>query len=130
MNPASLSTLRKLDFNFDINEDKQDPLCGLGAELVKLSGINKFEEIILGIQVQFCPCKTGEEWGTLDAALATGFPMLKRVSIDIIIYTHEPDSNRVRLKKELDRLPKDQFPRLSTNSAVSFNFSTEVPSLT
>jgi hypothetical protein len=127
MNPGSLSTLRKTKFQFDIEDDIQDPLCGISAELRNFSGSNKFEEIILLIIVQTdCRCKTGDQWGTLDAALATGFLMLQRVSINIIICTFSSYSNGVALKKELDRLPDDQFPWLSTSLTVSFNFSTEV----
>ena len=128
MNLASLPTLRKIEFEFDINDDIQDPLCGISAELRSFSGINKFEEIILRILVQTdCRCKTAsDQWGTLDAALATGFPMLKRVSVHIFISTFSSYSNGVALKEELDRLPEDQFPQLSTSLTVSFNFSTEV----
>ena len=127
MNPSSLSTLRELKFQFDINDDTQDPLCGISAELCKFSGINKFEEISLLILVQTdCRCKTGDEWGTLDASLATGFPMLKRVSVHITISTFPSYSDGVALKERLVRLPEEQFARLSTRSTVSFKFSTEV----
>ena len=123
MNPAPLLTLRKIDFKFDIDNCTQDPLCGLGAELGKFSGINNFEEIMLRIQVWHCWCKTGDEWGALDAALATGFPMLKRVSIDITIYAY---SIGIRYKEAFCRLLRAQFPRLSTSSTVSFDISTTV----
>ena len=127
MNPSSLSTLRKLQFQFDINDDIQDPLCGISPELRQFSGINKFEDIDLQILVQTdCRCKTGDEWGTLDAALATGFQMLKRVSIEIIICTFSSYSEGCALKEQLDRLPGDQFPWLSTTSTLSFSFSTKV----
>ena len=76
----------------------------LSAELGKVPGINKFEEINLHIEVKFCRCKTGDEWGTLDVVLATGFPMLKQVSIYIILY--DLDGIQVGLKKRLDRPPE------------------------
>ena len=71
MNPSSLSTLRKLHFDFFINED---PLCGIDAELTCFSKPNVIEEIDLTVNVQNeCQCTTDDQWGRLDAMFSTGF---------------------------------------------------------
>jgi hypothetical protein len=127
MNISSLPTLRRLHFEFDINDDIQDPLCGLCGELNAFAGLNVIEEISLEVFVKMdCQCKTGNEWGRLDAALANGFPKLYQVSLRIVIWVFLSHSNGIALQEKLNKLPEEQFPRLSKNSTVMFDFSTEV----
>jgi len=75
LNTSSLSTLRTLRLQHDIEDDVQDPLCGLREEFRIISGCNVIEEISLKVIVQTDSwCKTGSEWGGLDAVLSHGFP--------------------------------------------------------
>ena len=111
----------------DINDDIQDPLCGLCEELSAFAGSNVIEEISLEVFVQMdSPCKTGDEWGRLDAVLANGFPKLYQVSLPIVIWVFSSRSSGIALQEKLNRLPEEQFPWLSKSSIVTFDFSTEV----
>ena len=47
MNASSLSTLRTLRLQHDIEDDIQDPLCGICEEFSVISGRNVIEEIFL-----------------------------------------------------------------------------------
>jgi len=123
MNPSSLSTLRKLHFDFFINDESQDPLCGIDAEITCFSKHNVIEEIDLTVRVQpDCQCATGDEWGRLDGMFSIGFPRLSQVSLKIFCY----NSGGLVLQEKLKKLPEEQFPWLSKNSTVMFKFSTEV----
>lgn len=127
INISSLSTLRRLRFEFDINDDIQDPLCGLCEELFALTGPNVIEEICLEAHVDTDhQCKTGDEWGRLDAVLANGFPKLYQVSLHIIIPVFSSYLSGIALQEKLNKLPEEQFPRLSENTIVIFDFLTEV----
>ncbi|KAF8870587.1 hypothetical protein CPB84DRAFT_1717056 [Gymnopilus junonius] len=126
MNVSSFSTLRILHFVFDIYDDTRDPLRGLCEEFGAFPATNVVEEITLGVttDVHF-GCKTGDEWGRLDTVLADGFPMLRRVSLSIDIWTYSPlDGSGIILQNKLNMLPKQQFPWLSGNAMVTFQFST------
>jgi len=129
MNTSSLSTLRKLRFQYDINEDDQDPLNGLCEEFRGLSGrSNMIEEISLEVAVQMDrQCNTGTlEWGRLDAALKHGFPMLCHVSLDIAVWVFSFYNAGEILRGKLDELPGKCFPWLSKNTNVLFSFSTSI----
>ena len=117
--------LRRFYFSFFVEDDIQDPLCGICDEFTALSEHNVIEEIILEIAVQAdCQCKTDNEWRKLDDVLSAGFPRLSQVSLSIEIYVASCDDTI--LQKKLDKLPEEQFPWLSKNSIVTFNFSTEI----
>ena len=125
MNSSSFSTLKKFHFELILNDDIQDPLCGSGAEMAAFSGHNVIEEIHLDILVQTdCQCTTDDRWGILDTVLATGFPRLSQVSLNITISVFSLDGTI--LQQKLNKLPEEQFPWLSKNSIVMFKFSTEV----
>jgi hypothetical protein len=125
MNPSSLSTLRKLHFEFFINNESEDPLCGIDAEITCFSKHNVIEEINLTVNIHTdCQCATGDEWGRLDAMFSIGFPRLSKVSLDIRIAVF--DSDGIVLQEKLKKLLEEQFPWLSKNSTVMFKFSTEV----
>ena len=121
MNPSSLSTLRKLHFDFFIKDESEDPLCGITC----FSKPNVIEEIDLTVNVDTdCRCTTDDQWGRLDAMSSTGFPRLRQVSLKINIFVYGSDG-RV-LREKLKKLPEEQFPWLSKNSTVMFKFSTAV----
>ena len=124
MNASSLSTLRTLRLQHDIGDDNQDPLCGICEEFTIISGCNVIEEIFLEVVVQTdCRCKTGSEWGRLDAVLSRGFPKLRNVSLDIEICFFSASFPAVALKELVNEIPNKYFPWLSSNIQVTFKFS-------
>ncbi|EDR03617.1 uncharacterized protein LACBIDRAFT_306978 [Laccaria bicolor S238N-H82] len=127
MNASSLSTLRTLRLQHDIEDDIQDPLCGICEELSIISGRNVIEEIFLDVVVQTdCQCKTGSEWGGLDAVLSRGFPKLRTVSLDVEICVFAPSSPQAALQEQVNEIPRKYFPWLSSNVQVTFKFSSDV----
>ena len=125
MNPSSLSTLRKLHFDFFIKDESEDPLRRIDAEITFFSKHNVIEEIDLTANVQTDrQCATGEEWGRLDAMFSIGFPRLSQVSLNINVFVFYSDG--LVLQEKLKKLPEEQFPWLSKNSTVMFKFSTQV----
>jgi len=127
INISSLSTLRRLHFEFSIDNENQDPLCGLYEEFCALTGPNMIEEISLEAYVNVdVQCKVGDEWGRLDAVLTNGFPKLCQVSLRIVLAASSSYANGIALEKKLNKLPEEQFPRLSENTTVMFDFSTRV----
>jgi hypothetical protein len=72
------------------------------------------EEILLKVIVQIdCPCKTGSEWGGLDAVLTRGFPQLCYVSLDIDICSiFSPSFLETALQDKVNEIPKKYLPWL------------------
>ena len=127
MNASSLSTLRTLRLQHHIEDDQQDPLCGLCEEISIISGRNMIEEIFLRVIIQTdCWCKTGSEWGGLDAVLSRGFPQLRYVSLDIDICVFSPSFSETALQDKVNEIPRKYFPWLSSNIQVTYNFSASV----
>ena len=124
MNASSLSTLRTLRLQHEIEDDIQDPLCGICEEFTIISGCNVIEEIFLEVVVQTdCRCKTGSEWGRLDAVPSRGFPKLRNVSLDIEIYVQSPSFPEVAFREQVNEIPRKYFPWLSSSIQVTFKFS-------
>jgi len=127
LNTSSLSTLRTLRLQHDIEDDVQDPLCGLCEEFRIISGRNVIEEISLKVIVLTDSwCKTGSEWGGLDAVLSRGFPQLHCVSLNIEIWGYSPSAPGAVLQERANDVPGKYFPWLSSNIQVTFNFSTSL----
>ncbi|EDR16144.1 uncharacterized protein LACBIDRAFT_301925 [Laccaria bicolor S238N-H82] len=127
MNASSLSTLRTLHLQHDIEDDIQDPLCGICEELSIVSGRNVIEEIFLEVIVQTdSQYKTGSEWGGLDAVLSRGFPKLRNVSLNITICHFALHVRAGALKEQVNEIPRKYFPWLSSNIQVTFKFSTSL----
>jgi hypothetical protein len=127
LNTSSLATLTTLRLQHGIDDEIQDPLCGLCKEISIISGRNVIEEISLRVIVQTdCRCKTGSEWGGLDAVLSRGFPQLLYVSLDIEICVFLPSFSEAALEEQINEIPRKYFPWLSSNIQVAFNFSTSV----
>ena len=128
MSTSSLSTLRKLRFQYDIYEGDQDPLNGLCKEFRDLSGrSNVIEEISLEIAGPADHLyNTTFEWGRLDAALKHGFPMLRHVSLDIAVWAVSPYHDGEILQGSMDEIPGKCLPWLSKNTKVLFSFSTSI----
>jgi hypothetical protein len=100
-------------------------LCAGSEELCALTGPNVIEEIGLEAHSNTDQqCNTGDEWGRLDAVLANGFPKLYQVSLHISVFSSY--SNAIALQEKWNKLPEEQFPRLSESTRVMFNFLTEV----
>ena len=124
INPSSFSTLRLLHFVVGVLEDIRDPLSGICEEFAAIVGHNVIKELNLAIRVHLGHlCENVDHWGSkLDDVLATGFPRLGRVFLHIMIYTASIDSDSILV----DKLKKLQFPWLSKNSIVGFNFSVKL----
>ena len=124
MNPSSFSTLTLLHFRVSLYaDDFQDPLSGICDELAAIAGHNVIEELdleILAYADYRHMYKTSDHWGgRLDDVLATGFPRLGRVSLHVLISTIARSRHLILA----DKVKKLQFPWLSKNSIVKFNFS-------
>jgi hypothetical protein len=123
----SLQTLKRVHLTFVIYEDNEDPLAGLCEELEEISGKNRLESIGIVINIHADEdCYTGDTWGKLERVLLQpGWPMLKHVSLSIIIvvcreYFQENDSP---LKVALEHLRETQFARLMSSKNLDFQFS-------
>ena len=125
MNPSSFSTLKILQITLVVYDEFQDPLCGICDDFAAFSERNIIEEIIVEVIVQTdCQCKTDDAWRKLDEVLATGFPRLREVMLRIDICVSSTDG--IALQEKLKKLPEEQFPLLSINSTVTFDFSVEI----
>ena len=125
MNPSSLSTLKVLQIGLVVNDEFQDPLCGICDDFAIFSGQNIIEKIILKVIVRAnFQSTTDDEWRKLDDVLATGFPKLSQVTLRIDVYASSSD--QTALQERLNKLPDGQFPLLSKNPIVTFDFSVEV----
>ncbi|EDR03554.1 uncharacterized protein LACBIDRAFT_307001 [Laccaria bicolor S238N-H82] len=127
MNASSLSTLRTLRLQHDIEDDIQDPLCGICEEFSIISGRNVIEEIFLDVVLQTdSRCKTGSEWERLDAVLSRGFPKLRTVSLNIEISASAPLFPATALKEQVNKILSKYLPWLASNIQVTFKFSTSL----
>ena len=125
MNSSSFSTLKVLEIGLVVNDELQDPLCAVCDDFTAFSGQNIIEKIILEFMVKAnCQCTTVGEWRKLDDVLATGFPKLSQVTLRIDICASSSDDTA--LQEKLNNLPEEQFPLLSKNPVVTFDFSVEI----
>jgi len=107
--------------------ENQDPLRGLCEELEAFPRTNVLESLYIHVDVETDNLfSTGGEWGRLDAALSDNFLTLRRVSIHIVIWIYQARPEIKTLHEELNKLPQTQFPWLSENTAIYFDFSTRV----
>ena len=98
-------------------------MCGIREELGILSGLpNVIEEI--AIEARIIDYSRTSVWGMLDTVLSHGFPMLRRVSLDIQMSTESDDVTEA--KEELDEIPTRYFLWLSSTTNVLFSFLTKV----
>ena len=105
----------------------QDPLSRIYDELAAIAGHNVIEELDIDIAVyRGCErvCTNPARWGgRLDGVLATGFPRLTRLSLHVLIETFLIDCH---VDTFMNRLKKLQFPWLSKNPIVKFDFSVKL----
>jgi hypothetical protein len=116
-----MQTLKHLVVNIHLEnvEAHDDPLCGIPSELEDMGTKNIIESITIVIKVHWS-CSRGDSWGRLDEVLTTpGWFALKRVSLAIKMNTYSTSDDE---EGSLRKLPKTQFPRLSTSNSVSFDF--------
>ena len=123
----SLQTLTRMELVITEVEEDDDPLAGLYDELAEIAGKNKLESLEIEIDVyRDEDCPTGDEWGRLEKVLLKpGWPMLKRVSVAILLSSY----NRQPLKENTDALKKlgqTQFAGLESNKNLDFQFSITV----
>ncbi|EDR04985.1 uncharacterized protein LACBIDRAFT_303936 [Laccaria bicolor S238N-H82] len=132
INKPSLSTLKRLhlSYEFDISEDLTDLVCGICKEFGILSRLpNVIEEIT--IEALYVYVSRGEScvWGMLDTVLSNGFPMLRRVSLDILMSIMWDEWMEAGMKEEVAEIPTRYLPWLSNSSTILFSFSPDVMEL-
>jgi hypothetical protein len=119
----SLQRLKRVHLSFIIDEDSEDPLAGLCEELEEISGKNRLESIEILINLRLKADEdyyTGDTWGKLERVLLQpGWPMLKHVSLSIIICRE----NNSPIKAALERLRETQFVGLMSSKNLDFRFS-------
>ena len=126
INPDAFSTLKNLKVVCNAMEN-QDPLRGLCEELEAFPRTNVLETLDINVRVDTDNLfSTGGEWGQLDAVLSGDFLALRRVSIHIVICVFLERPEIKTLHEELKKLPQTQFPWLSKNTTIYFDFSTSV----
>ena len=92
MNASSLSTLRTLHLQHDIEDDIQDPLCGICEEFSIISGRNVIEEIswkspfkpTVGVK----PEVNGEDWMLYSRVVSPSFATFHSTSKSV--FFHRP----------------------------------------
>lgn len=101
-------------------------------ELDILSGLpNVIEEIVIEVRMtNHSQADFRSVWGTLDTVLSNGFPMLRRVSLDIQMSAKLDDVTEGRVKEELDEIPTRYLPWLSNTKNILFSFLTKVVIIT
>lgn len=128
----SMHTLKNLHvfMTFDDRMGTDDPLGGFPFELKAMQNHNVIETIAIQVYIEIDISRhmyfgIGDEWGRLDEALAqSGWPKLQRVSLEITVWSFFTLEGA--LQCELNELPETQFPNLSSNKSLSFEFSVEL----
>ena len=105
-----LVDIERLHFILGVKPRFQDPLCGLGEQLIRLADLNVIEEIMLE------PCVHADaprivSAGRLDAVLAHEFPILRRVSVNIGIgcCRDTKAGDRLALQENLNKVFPNTF---------------------
>ena len=90
------------------------PLASIPSELDHMRNKNIIENITIRILfLETRHCRGDGDWGRLDEVLtSSGWSALRQVTLTI-------ELSRV---DDLEKIPKTQFPRLSTSKSVSFKF--------
>jgi hypothetical protein len=147
---AANRSLKTLKISLKVGDDLQDPLLGLPEALSMMSGKNGIENLIITVTVQpENSCRTDGVWGRLDDALSrSSFHGLRHVSLTVIIFHDDiafvgnsdteiskeeleevevfEESDRRKLKEELEKMGATQFSWLSNAYNIQFEFSVEV----
>jgi len=121
----SLRTLRRLELVILIDGvSDPDPLVGLCDELENVLGKNRLESLEIKIEVSTDEdCQTGDEWGRLEKVLLkSGWPMLKHVSLDIVMFVYSRLEDGP-FEIALENLPQTQFTGLVSSKNLDFRFS-------
>jgi hypothetical protein len=126
----SMQTLKNLRVNMTYGIGSDDPLGGFPVELEAMQNHNVIETIAIQVYIEVDIAShwdfgIGDEWGLIDEALShSGWPKLQRVSLEITVWSFFTLERA--LECELNELPETQFPKLSSNKNLSFEFSVEI----
>jgi hypothetical protein len=94
MHPSSQKTLQNLKLAYMIESEDEDPYCGVCEQLRILASTKcPLQSIELKVIVSTdSACSTRQEpWGKLDdVATLANFPLLRQVTIRVIIYSFAP----------------------------------------
>ena len=126
INGPSLSTLKRLHLSYEIDAHQYliDLVSGIRKELGTLSGLsNVIEEIAMEAQFPLFRPADWCVWEMLDTVLSNGFPMLRRVSLDIQMSISSDEWMEAGVKEEVDKIPTRYLPWLSNSTTVLFSFS-------
>ena len=121
----SMLNLKHIVMNICLFDDGNDSPFDIPSQFEEMCTENIIEAVTIAIQVRRIGSYrllVGNSWGRLDEVLTSpGWFSLKWVSLAIDIT--RCNSRRLNgLKETLQKLPETQFPRLSSNNPVSFNF--------
>ena len=118
----SLQTLRRVELKVVIGSYGKDPLEVLCDELEHISGKNRLESIEMRIAV----FRTGAEWGRLEKVLLhSGWPMLKHISLVMVIHSYSELRIDGLFGMVLKSLPQTQFTGLMSSKIFDFRFSVQ-----
>ncbi|KAF9483083.1 hypothetical protein BDN70DRAFT_918721 [Pholiota conissans] len=119
---TATKTLKYLEIDTIYKRDmSEDIYHGFAKALLKLANNNVIEEIKIAIFIQMMSdCDRGDEWGTLDTALASGFRNLRLCSVTVGFIQDSPVVSG--LEEALMNVRETQFPKLSSNRDVLFEF--------
>ena len=122
----SLQTLRRIELRVLIDSYSRDPLAVVCDKLEDISGENELESIELQIELHTNrDCWTGAEWGRLEKVLQSGWPMLKHISLVIVIINYSELRIDSPFGMALKSLPQSQFTGLMSNKNLDFQFSVQ-----
>ena len=117
----SMETLKHILVNFYYVEVDDNPLFGTPSEFEEMRTKNFIETVTISVEMD-ARCRRGDSWGRLDEVLTSPeWFSLKRFSLAIKIINCLGTDNEL-LVVALRKLPETQFPRLSSNNSVSFDF--------
>lgn len=128
LHAESLSSLKSIKLDIEINHEDQDPYCHLSSELAKISRTNVLEEIELSIHVA-CDAECTTElwdWAQLDEVLSQngGYTSLRRVNIEVDIGHLSPEPPEP-LKSEMYFIRDNAFSALSSWDQIEFVMTIE-----
>ncbi|KAF9482938.1 hypothetical protein BDN70DRAFT_990722 [Pholiota conissans] len=123
----TLRTLQHVDIRirFDEHQDSDDPYCGIADGLEEIGGINVIERIDIHITISaYADCTLGDEWGRLDRILTPiAWPKLGHLSLAIQLFSLFGEHEEKGVAAAMQKFPRTQFPSLSSQKSLVFDFS-------
>ena len=124
-----MQTLRHIVVNIHVFDYRDDSLLGIPSEFEDMSTKNIIETLTIRILVRRCARYRllASELIRLDEILTSpGWFSLKRVSLALEIPPYNINIKDSKLKKAMQILPKQRFPRLSSSISVLLDINLKV----